>query len=253
MGHTIIMLVRDSEKSRMAFEEIKSQSNSQNIEMFHADLSAPDSIISAAEKIKSEHSKIDVLINNAGVLKRSLQTGYKEYEVTMLVNYFAPFLLTHLLLPLVEKSTHGRIINLSSELYKRGEATLAKPSSTQKFDGSQAYANSKRLIIIFTKEMAKRLRGQTITVNSVHPGVIGTDVFREYPRWFSKLLNFFISKPEAGAEPIVYLATAEEVSNVTGEYFSKTQLSKTIDLVNDEKVAEQIWKETGAILETNRL
>ncbi len=79
MGHTIIMLVRDSEKSRTAFEEIKSQSNNQNIGMFYVDLSSPDSITRVVEKVKGEYSKIDVLINNAGVLKRNLQIGYKGY------------------------------------------------------------------------------------------------------------------------------------------------------------------------------
>ena len=253
MGHTIIMLVRDSEKSRTAFEEIKSQSNNQNIEMFYVDLSSPDSITSVVEKVKGEYSKIDILINNAGVLKRNLQIGYKGFEMTMLVNYFAPFLLTKLLLPLIEKSNHGRIINLSSELYKKGEASISKPSSTQKFNGNKVYADSKLLIVLFTKELAKRLNDKNITANSIHPGVVGTDAFREYPKWLNTLLNLFISKPEAGAEPIVYLATSEEVANITGEYFSKTQLSKTIDIVNDEKIAEQIWKETETILETNSL
>ncbi|MCB9070791.1 MAG: SDR family NAD(P)-dependent oxidoreductase [Calditrichae bacterium] len=251
LNYTIITLVRDSEKSRMAFEDIKTRSNNQNVKMFYVDFSSPDSIISVVEKVKGEYSKIDVLINNAGVLKRNLQIGYKGYEMTMVVNYFAPFLLTNLLLPLIEKSTHGRIINLSSELYKKGETTISKPSSAKKFDGNKVYADSKLLIVLFTKELAKRLNGKNITVNSVHPGVVGTDVFRDYPKWFSKLLNLFISKPEVGAEPIVYLATSDEVSNITGEYFSKTQLSKTIDIVNDEKVAEQIWKETETILETN--
>jgi NAD(P)-dependent dehydrogenase (short-subunit alcohol dehydrogenase family) len=253
LNYTIIMMVRDSEKSRMAYEDIKTRSNSQNVKMIYADFSSPDSIISAVEQVKGEYSKIDVLINNAAVLKRNLEIGYKGNEMTMVINYFAPFLLTNLLLPLIEKSTHGRIINLSSELYKKGEAIISKPSSAQKFDGNKVYADSKLLIVLFTKELAKRLNGKNITANSVHPGVVGTDVFREYPKWFNTLLNLFISKPETGAEPIVYLATSEDVAKITGEYFSKTQLSKTTDIVNDEKVAEQIWKETETILEINRL
>ena len=85
LNYTIIMLVRDSEKSRMAFEDIKTRSNNQNVKMFYVDFSSPDSIISTVEKVKGEYSKIDVLINNAGVLKRNLQIGYKGYEMTMVV------------------------------------------------------------------------------------------------------------------------------------------------------------------------
>ena len=253
MNYTIVMLVRDSEKSRLAYEDIKTLSNSQNVKMVYVDLSSPDSIKIAAEKVKDEYSHIDVLINNAGVLKRNLELGYKGFEITMVVNYFAPFLLTNLLLPLLEKSNQGRIINLSSELYKKGEAKISKPSSDKKFDGNKVYADSKLLVILFTKVLAKRFSRKNITANSIHPGVVGTDVFREYPKWFNTLLNLFISKPEAGAEPIIYLATSDEVTNVTGEYFSKAKLSKTIDIANDDKIAEQIWQETEAILDINNL
>ncbi len=249
MDYTILMLVRDSEKSRLAYDDIRTQSNSQNIKMFYVDLSSPDSIKSAAEEIKDEYSKIDVLINNAGVLKRNLELGYEGYEITTVVNYFAPFLLTSLLRPLLEKSTHGRIINLSSELYKKGEAKLSKFASDKKFDGNKAYADSKLLIILFTKELAQKVKDKNITVNAIHPGVVGTDVFREYPKWLNRLLNMFISKPEDGAKPIVHLATSSDVSNVTGEYFSKSQRSKTIDIANDEKIARQIWQETESILD----
>lgn len=253
MHYNIIMLVRDSIKSRNAYNEIKSQSKSNNIKMYYADLASLKSIINVVQKIKSEYSQIDVLINNAGILKRNRETTPEGFEITLAVNYFAPFLLTNLLLPLIEKSPHGKIVNLSSELYKKGQAIINKFSSEEKFDGGKAYANSKLLIVIFTKVLAKRLQNNGITVNCVHPGVVGTDAFREYPKWVNVLLNLFISKPEIGAQPVVYLATSSEVDEISGQYFYKTKIKPTAKVANDEKVSEQIWKDSESILNLSNL
>ena len=109
-----------------------------------------------------------------------------------------------------------------------------------KFNGNKVYANSKLLIIYFTKELAKRLGHTDITVNCVHPGVIGTDIFREYPKWFDKLLKLFIAKPDTGAKPAIYLATSDEVNRVSGRYFYKTKLKETDEVANDEKLSDMI-------------
>ena len=243
----IIMLVRDSDKSRVAFEDIKAQSKNNDIKMFYADLSSQESIVNAAKKITKEYSQIDVLINNAGVLKRNREITTEGFEMTLAVNYFAPFLLTNLLLPLLEKSPQGRIINVSSELYKKGKAKISKLSTEGEFDGHEEYANSKLLIVIFTKELARQLRDKNITVNCLHPGVVGTDIFREYPKWLNASVNFFISKPAVGAEPIVHLATSAEVSKISGQYFYKNKSTPTMGIVNDDNISEQIWNDSNSI------
>lgn len=247
----IIMLVRDSDKSRNAFEEVQALSSNPNIKMFYVDLSSQESITSAAEMIKNDYQQIDILINNAGVFKRTFDKTDDGFEMTFAVNYIAPFHLTNLLLPLIEKSSQGRIINLTSELYKKGKAIIDQSSSNNKFDGGKAYANSKMLVVLFTKELARRLENKNVTVNCVHPGVIGTDVFREYPKLFSSLLNLLISKPELGAEPVLYLATSPDLQNISGEYFNKSKRTPTVDLANDNKIAERIWQETETILKIN--
>ena len=247
LNFNIIMLVRDSDKSKKTFREVKGLSSNPDIRMFYVDLASQESIITAAENIKKEYQQIDILINNAGVVKRKYDRSAEGFEMTFAVNYLAPFLLTNLLLPLVEKSSHGRIINLTSELYKKGKATIDNTSSDKKFNGDIAYANSKMLIVLFTKELARRLQNKNITVNCVHPGVVATDSFREYPKWFSTFLNLLISKPEVGAKPVVYLATSPDVQNRSGDYFKKSKATPTIDIANDKKIAEKIWKETESI------
>lgn len=249
-GYEIIMLVRDSEKSRNALEEIKKASGSSSIQIIYTELSNFESIKKSAEEINKKISKIDLLINNAGVFKRREEKTQEGYELTIAVNYLAPFFLTKLLLPLVEKGGNSRIINLSSELYKNGKVHLDNRFSDRKFDGSKAYANSKLLIIYFTKSLAKHLSNTAVTVNAVHPGVIGTDVFREYPKWLGKLLNMFISTPEQGAYPSIYLATSESVKGLSGQYFYKTNVKKTDPIANDEALADKIWKSTEEIVDS---
>jgi retinol dehydrogenase-12/retinol dehydrogenase-13 len=247
-GYETIMLVRDSEKSRNAYEEIKKESGSELVRLIYVDLASLNSIKKSVDELKRKIAKIDLLINNAGVFKRKEAKSTDGFELTLAVNYLAPFYLTKLLLPLVEKAESSRIINLSSELYKNGKVYLNSRFSNKKFDGNKAYADSKLLVIYFTKSLAKRLSAKNVTVNALHPGVIGTDVFREYPKWFRKLLNFFIATPEKGSQPSIYLATSDEVKGLTGKYFYKTKVKETNPIANDEELAEKIWNKTEEIV-----
>lgn len=242
MDYTIIMLVRDSGKSRTALEEIKAVSKSYKIIMFHVDLSSQMSIRKVSQEISTQFSSIDVLINNAGVLKKHPLLSIDGIEMTYAVNVIAPFLLTNLLLPLLEKSNAGRIINLTSELYKKGKIEFEKVSSLDNFDGNKAYANSKLMVVVNTLTLANKLKGTNVTVNCVHPGVVGTEVFRDYPIWFRKFLNLFISKPAVGAQPSVFLASSPELTKTTGKYYYKTIQSPLIEAAYNEDTANQIWE-----------
>lgn len=239
-GFEIIMLVRDSEKSRMAYEEIKNASGGK-ITFKYVDLASLDSIKKISEEITSQYERIDVLINNAGLFKRKFEKSADSFEMTLAVNYFATFALSILMIPLLEKSKQARIINLASELYKRGIVNLDNDFAIEKFDGNKAYANSKLLAVYFTRELSKRLESKNITVNCVHPGVVGTDVFREYPKWFAKFMNMMISKPSEGAKPTIYLASSEDLDDTTGKYFFK---SKPKEIANDSDLSEKIWIKT---------
>ncbi len=246
LDYHIIMLVRKGEKSLNAYQEVLSASTIQNVKMFYTDLSSQNSIKKVVEEIKKEYDHIDLLINNAGVIKRKLDYSEEGIEMTLAVNYFAPFLLANLLVPLLKSSSKARVINLSSELYKKGEPILETDYTAKKFDGNKAYANSKLLINLFTYELSKRLNEDGITVNCLHPGVIGTDAFREYPKIFSKMLNLFLSKPEEGANNVVYLSTSNEFDKITGKYFNKTT-ENLVKIINDE-LSEKVWNETEEIL-----
>jgi NAD(P)-dependent dehydrogenase (short-subunit alcohol dehydrogenase family) len=251
-GFNIIMLVRDSDKSRLACEEIKREAPSATVDLLFADLASMDSVKKAAEKIKTKYETIDILINNAGVLKRTFEQTPEGFEMTFAVNYLAPFLLTTELLPVITRSKQGRIVNVGSELYKRGNLAVNPLPGKDNYDGQKAYSTSKMLLLLFTQELAQRLDDENVSVNCLHPGVIATDVFRDFPVWLSKLLGLFIGKPSQGAKPIVHLATSAEVSQVSGAYFNKLKQSSIIAPAKKKSVAAKIWKDTVALLESWR-
>lgn len=242
-GYEVILIVRDTDKSRKAFEEIKTKSGSDSISMFYADLASFISIRNAANEIKKQYSTIDILINNAGLITKKQTISVDGFELTLAVNYLAPFLLTNLLLPNINKKG-GRIINLSSEIYKRGTIDENKLSNFEKYNAEKVYADSKMLINYFTNELAKRLADENIVVNCVHPGVVGTDVFREYPKWFNNILNLFISKPSDGAKPVVELATIPEPEKISGKYFMKMKETPMIEVLNDKNLSQLIWEKS---------
>lgn len=242
MGYDLVMLVRESEKSKNAFEYIKKEAGKSNVRMYYVDLSSQKSIRSVAKRMLIEIECIDILINNAGVLKRNHHMTEDDIEITMAVNFLAPFLLTNLLLPLIKKSDSGRIVNLSSELYKKGSFAIEDPSSNMKFNGNKEYANSKLMLMLITREFSKRLQKEGITVNCLHPGVAGTEAFREYPNWFNFILNKLITKPSTVAESVVYLATENDLQNTTGLYFYKKKPKEPNLQVLDEKLQIKAWE-----------
>jgi NAD(P)-dependent dehydrogenase (short-subunit alcohol dehydrogenase family) len=246
-GFEVIMLVRDSDKSRLAYDEIRKASNG-SVVLKYVDLSSIKSIKKVSKELKSQYEKIDVLINNAGLIKRTLEKTGDDFEMTIAVNYVAAFVLTLELLPLLNRVNNSRIINVTSELYKNGQVHLENNFSELKFNGNKSYSNSKLLVVYFTKELSSRLAKENVAVNCVHPGVVGTDVFREYPKLIAKLLNVFISKPSEGAKPLVYLATSNEVEGVTGNYFYKTNIKKTANIANDSTLSRKIWEKTEELI-----
>ena len=241
-GYKVVMLVRDSEKSRSAFKEIIGRSNSDDVEMFFVDMSSKRSIISCVDRMKTHFKTIDVLINNAGVVKRKKEMSIDGIEITMAVNYFAPFILTNLLLPMIKNSDGGRIVNLTSELYKKGTINFDDSKIPSKFNGNKAYSDSKLLLILFTKELANRLSKDGITVNCIHPGVAGSEAFREYPKLFNVIMNLFIATPDTVAEPVIRLATESQFDNTSGQYFYRSTVRKTNNLASSEEMQKKAWK-----------
>ena len=222
-GNRILMLCRDSSKSRQAQQEIVSQTGNENVTLIPVDLSDPGSIRLAVEQIKGEYPVIDVLVNNAGIYKVKRQETPSGIEMTLAVNFLAPFMLSQMLLENLQASVNGRIINVVSELYKNGSIDFDNLMLENGYKAGDAYANAKLATVLYTAELAKKVKTTGLCVNAIHPGVLATNAFRDYPALLTKTLNLFLEKPQKGGERIAYLAVSDEVHAVSGKYFYKTE------------------------------
>ena len=248
-GCHIIMVARKGSKAAEAYKEVGAASTSGSVNIVHADLASMRDIDMAIGVIKQEYKHIDLLINNAGVFKRTRQLSPDKIEQTMAVNYLAPFKLTMGLLPLLKNAGVARIVNVCSALYSRGKIDLSDLFMDRRFNGGAAYATSKLLLVLFTYTLARQLEDTHITVNCLHPGVIATDVFRELPRWMSSLMGVFITSVEKGALPTLELATSPRLEGVTGKYFNKTKMKTTIPVTYDTELADKVWSYTQQFLD----
>lgn len=241
-GHRVLMLCRESEKSMQAKKEIIAQTGNENVFLIPVDLSDPQSIQAAVETIKTKYPKINVLVNNAGLYKVKRAETKNRVEMTLAVNFLAPLMLSQLLLENLEASGNGRIVNVVSELYKSGSIDFDNLMLKTGYKAGNAYANSKLATVLYTVELAKRTRAKGITVNALHPGVLATNAFRDYPKFVVKLLNLFLEKPQKGGERIAYLATSDDVKEITGKYFYKTE-EREIDIsAQTSDTTEKLWR-----------
>jgi retinol dehydrogenase 14 len=234
LEHRILMLCRDSEKSAQVQKEIVTQSGNKNVFLIPVDLSDPLSIRTAVEKIKSQYQVIDVLVNNAGLYKVKREETANGIEMTFAVNFMAPFMLSQMLLENLEAGGNGRIINVVSELYKNGSIDFDDLMMKTRYKAGDAYANSKLASVLYTVELAKRCRDKGITVNALHPGVLATNSFRDYPNFIIKIVNLFLENPQKGGDRIAYLAISDEVKELSGKYFYKTE-AREIDISAQER------------------
>jgi retinol dehydrogenase-12 len=251
-GASLVIIARNEDKGRKVIREIGSGS------LFMADLASLASIESVADLIATKHGRIDILINNAGVLKRRLEMSPDGYEMTMMVNHIAVAALTLRLLPqLLAAGPGARIINTNSAghagaLRGRGEVTPAIETwrgADTAYEFTMAYSRSKLANLLWTYELAERLGSSGVTVNAIHPGAVRTALDREVPKLLSFIFHtLFLSTTAArGAEPLVYLATSDELRGVSGAYFDRFRQVPSSPRSYDRASRRRVWEETAKI------
>lgn len=208
-GHTILLHGRNSEKLTSVISEIKNISKNENIKGFVADFSDLDAVKKMAQEVIQEYSEIDVLINNAGVLKSSQSQNSKGMDMRYAVNYLAPFVLTHGLLPLLSKGTERRIINLSSAAQAPISYDVLTGNSIS--NTSSTYAQSKLALTMWSFWLAKEQKD--ISIIAVNPGsLLNTKMVKEG-------YGYHWSPADKGADILYNLAISEEYKGITGKYF----------------------------------
>lgn len=241
----IVMLCKDPERGMAALQDVKRVSGNPNAVLMLCDLGSQKSIESFCAEFRSRFSRLDVLINNAGVALFSRQETTDGNEMHFGVNYLGAFLLTNLLLDLLIDSTPSRIINVSSNTHAAGTIHFNNIDLKKRFRPWRAYEQSKLAQILFTYTLAERLLGTGVTVNCLHPGAVGTQIGvirnRKAIKIIRKIISPFFLTAEKGAETAVYLAESPNVSNITGAYFVRKRVKRSSKLSYNRAVAERLW------------
>ena len=247
-GARVIMACRDLKKGETALNDIVEKTGSKNVVLKQLDLASLKSIREFAENINKNEPRLHVLINNAGVMLVPELTKTEDgFEMQMGVNHLGHFLLTNLLLDLLKKSTPSRIVVVSSvghEMFttKMKFDNINSETIYEKWD---AYGQSKLANILFTRELAKRLDGTGVTVNSLHPGIIFTDLFRHPTAWCYLIyftIYLFGKRTKQGALTTIHLAVSEDVEGVTGVYFVDCKPIGPSEAAQDDGAAKKLWE-----------
>lgn len=209
---SVHMLVRNEQSGNNALEEIRSETGNENLHLHTADLSSQSQIRSFCERFQKQVSKLDVLINNAGVLPSKRTETEDGIELTLAVNLLSGHMLTGLLTDLLKKPESARVINVSSGgMYLAGLRTEDPEYKNEPFDGVKAYAHTKRAQVVMTEYYAKKFKDTNISFYSMHPGWADTKSVKESLPLFRMITAPVLRTPEEGADTIVYLAISEKV------------------------------------------
>ncbi|PYT06123.1 MAG: short-chain dehydrogenase [Acidobacteria bacterium] len=242
MGATVVMVCRDRERGEAAQREIKQSTGNDAVELMVCDLASQASMRQFAADFKQRHDRLDVLVNNAGVLLRERSLNEDGIESTFAVNHLGYFLVTNLLLDVLKKSSPSRIVNVSSTAHKYGKLDIGGWVAGRDYSAFGAYSNSKLANVLFTYELARRLQGTGVTANCLHPGGVGTNLFRGLPGFLQTLIKLVTIGPERGARTSIYLASSPEVEGITGKYFVRRRQQKSSETSRNEEAARRLWE-----------
>ncbi|MDD1758857.1 MAG: SDR family oxidoreductase [Methanotrichaceae archaeon] len=236
MGANVLLHGRDKGRVLKVRDEIAQETDNHQLDVFIADLSSQKQVLNLAAEVADRHEHLHVLVNNAGTYSTERILTEDGLEMTFSVNYLAPFLLTRQLLELLKKSAPSRIVNVASIAHWNANVDWNNTQGEKYFDGFQAYALSKLGVVLFTYELAKRLKGTGVTVNCLHPGVVRTKLLRA---GFGAIQGI---TPEEGARTSIYLASSSDLENVSGKYFESGRQVRSSPLSNDNALQEKFWK-----------
>lgn len=251
LGARVLIVGRDRSRGERSRAELAEQSGNPAVELLLADLASLSDLRRLADDVAQRTRQLHVLVNNAGVVNLSRTTTADGFETTFAVNHLAYFLLTQLLLPLLERSAPARIVNVASDAHKFAPLDLDDLQSERRYRSMRVYGASKTANLLFTFELARRLEGRAVTVNALHPGAVGTRLGHNngwLGRLATGLMKPFFLTPEQGAETSLYLATAPELAQVSGRYFAKKRERDPARHARDPVAAQQLWKESERML-----
>lgn len=241
-GARVIVHGRSPERTAAAAEDVARSAGTPWVGQASADLSSLAEIHGMAEQILATYDRLDVLVNNAGVFMRERVLTRDGFEATYAVNFLAPFVLSHLLVPHLARSASARVINVSSNTHQRTRFDWENLQGEREWDDSLAYASSKLALVLFTVEFARRVAGHGIRSNALHPGVVSTKLLKE---------GFGVEgldSMEKGAATSVFLALSDEGGQATGKYFVEGAATRCHPLAGDPLTTSKFYERTAAMV-----
>ncbi len=242
-GAEVIVVGRDPARTARVVGEIGGKARGEV-----ADFASLKAVAALAERIG--HAPLDMLVNNAGLINLSRRLSDDGYELTFAVNHLAPFLLTEGLLPALRAAPAARVVTTSSAAEDRATLKLDDLMATRRYSGMAAYSQSKLANVMFTVELARRLAGTNVTANCFHPGVVATR-FGEKGGIMGLIWTVarpFLLTPEQGADTGVWLATAAELSGVTGQFYAKRRIKAMNKQVEDMADCRRLWLQSERLV-----
>lgn len=259
-GAHIILLARNAEKADRTRRAIIAATGNERVDTVLADLSVLQQVRDVAAEIHAKYPRLDVLVNNAGLMfgaERELSAD--GYEMTLATNHLGPFLLTSLLFDLLQKSPAARIVNVASMAYRFSKPTLDDLQSERDYSAVWEYGNTKLWNIMFTQELAERLRAHgitNVTTNCLHPGAVATGYGKQTGGIVGAALSLarpFMISPEKGAQTSIFLATDAKVGAISGGFFSKKKPEPVKSSFNTPANNRKLWELSEQLTQTQFL
>ena len=252
LGATVVPVGRDRRRLEQVARRVERVNPGGAAEPLRADFASLGQVRELAGALREQHPHIHALVNNAGMVSGSRSLTEDGYESTFAVNHLAPFLLTNLLLDVLEESAPARIVTTSSDAHRSGSIDLDDLQGERKWSAWSAYSNSKLANVLFIRALAKRLDPAEVTANCLHPGVIRTRLGRGTAlpiRLGWRVTALFFKSPSRGASTIVHLVSSDDGGQATGEYFVDSRRVHPSRKAQDEDLAERLWEASETLTE----
>jgi NAD(P)-dependent dehydrogenase (short-subunit alcohol dehydrogenase family) len=246
MGADVVVVGRDRERGEGAAAEIRARTGGK-VDLALADLSSQAEVRALADEFKKRYDRLDVLVNNAGLVQSTRTETVDGLETTFATNHLAPFLLTNLLLDLLEKSAPSRVVTVSSEAERWGNIDFDDLQSKKKYRGFPVYGMTKLANIMFTYELAERLEGTGVAATCMHPGAVNTRFGTNNTGPMTILFRAFkpfMRTPEQGADTVIWLASSPDVEGLSGRYYANRKPLKPKKIANDPEARRRLWEES---------
>ncbi|XP_044062679.1 retinol dehydrogenase 13 isoform X1 [Siniperca chuatsi] len=255
-GARVVMACRDLTRAEQAAEEIRQSTGNGNVVIRHLDLASVYSVRQFAKDFLDSEDRLDILINNAGVMMCPRWLTEDGFETQLAVNHLGHFLLTNLLLPKLKSSAPSRVVTVSSIAHRGGHIDFDDLFfSRRPYSSLESYRQSKLANVLFSRELARRLRGSGVSSFCLHPGVIRTELGRHVQGWLP-LLGALLSlpslllmkTPSQGSQTTVYCAVTPGLEERSGQYFSDCAEKEAAPEGQDDVVARKLWEESARLV-----